>query len=111
MAKRTSKSVVSVALLASLALGGCVVAVRPAPGVYVGGTIGAAPPAVPVEEVGVAPTPGYVWMAGYWNWVGGRYVWVAGHWSPGRPGFAWVPHRWVRAGDGWRLAPGHWRRV
>jgi hypothetical protein len=112
MVKQTLTSAVAVALFAGSVLSGCVVAVRPAaPGLYVGGAIGVAPPAVPVEEVGVAPAPGYVWMAGYWNWLGARYVWVAGHWGPGRPGFVWVQHRWVRGAGGWRMAPGHWRRV
>jgi len=61
------------------------------------------------EVVGVAPTPGYLWFGGYWNWVGNRHVWVTGHWGPGRPGYYWVPRTWVPAGGGWRLAGGHWR--
>ncbi len=97
------------ALLAGILLAGCVVA--PAPGYYrVGPVVTVAPPPVPVEVVGVAPAPGYVWMAGYWNWVGGRHVWVAGHWGPGRPGYRWAPQHWVATPGGWRLAPGHWVR-
>ena len=96
-------------LLAGALLGGCVVA--PAPRPYYGGAIvTVAPPAPQVEVVGVAPTPGYVWFGGYWDWVEGRHVWHAGYWGPGRPGYHWVPHTWVRAGGGWRMAPGHWVR-
>jgi hypothetical protein len=69
----------------------------------------AAPPPPQYEVVGVAPAPGYIWIGGFWNWVGGRHVWIGGRWAAGRPGHSWVPHRWYRAGPGWRAAPGHWR--
>ena len=26
------------------------------------------------------PGPGYYWVDGYWNFVGGRYAWVGGYW-------------------------------
>jgi hypothetical protein len=94
--------------LASVTLSGCVVA--PAPGYYGDETVMVAPPAPQVEVVGVAPAPGYVWIGGYWNWVGGRHVWVGGHWDAGRPGYHWVPHRWVAYHGGYRLARGHWER-
>ena len=106
---RGMKAGMGVVLLAGALLGGCVVA--PAPGYYGGGAVvTVAPPTPQVEVVGVAPYPGYVWMGGYWNWVGGQHVWVAGHWGPGRAGYHWVPHQWVAARGGWRMAPGHWAR-
>ncbi len=106
---RGLRAALGTVLLALLVLDGCVVA--PAPGYYrVGTVVTVAPPPMPVEVVGVAPAPGYVWMGGYWNWVGGRHVWVAGHWGPGRPGYRWVPQHWVAAPGGWRFAPGHWAR-
>jgi len=101
------RAILSGLLLGTLTLGGCVV--TPAR-VYVGGAITVAPPAPRVEVIGVAPAPGYVWIGGYWNWVGERHVWVPGGWRPGRPGYYWVPHRWVAAGGGWRLEQGHWAR-
>jgi len=107
MSLRGLKTGIGTILLAATMLGGCVVA--PAPGYY-GPVVAVAPPAPPVEVVGVAPGPGYVWFGGYWNWVGGRHVWVAGHWGPGRPGYHWVPHTWVREGGGWRMSGGHWAR-
>ena len=95
--------------LTMTALTGCVVTARPA-AFYVGPTVAVAPPAPIVETYGVAPGPGYVWMGGYWNWVGGRHVWVGGHWEAGRPGYRWEPHHWVHRPDGWHMAPGHWAR-
>ena len=95
--------ILSIATLASAALlGGCVVrgsVAVPAPAVYVG-TVAVAPPAPQVEVIGAPPQPGYVWLGGYWNWVGERHVWVGGHWEARHPGYHWVPHEWVRAGGG-----------
>jgi hypothetical protein len=105
------KSVVAAAVLGaalSTALSGCVVV--PDQGHYVGGVVMVAPPAPRVEVIGVAPNPGYVWIGGYWNWVGGRHVWVPGRWDRGRPGYHWESHAWVREGDGWRMRPGRWVR-
>lgn len=91
-----------------VAFAGCVV--EPAGGAYYGGVVVTEPPAPIVEEYGVAPTPGYVWLGGYWNWTGGRHVWVAGHWDRPHPGYRWEPHRWERAQGGWRLRQGRWVR-
>ncbi len=82
----------------------------PAPGYYAGPVVAVAPPVARVEVIGVAPSPGYVWMGGYWNWVGRRHVWVEGRWAPGRPGYHWVPHTWVHVNGGWRMNEGHWAR-
>jgi hypothetical protein len=92
----------------SLTLSACVV--YPARGYYVGPAVAVAPPPPVVETYGVAPAPGYVWIGGYWSWVGGRHVWVGGHWDAARPGYRWEPHHWVRRGDGWHLAGGRWVR-
>lgn|ERR1035438_3613284 len=77
---------------------------------YASGVVLVAPPAPREEIIGVAPVAGYVWLGGYWDWVGNRHEWVAGRWAAPRPGHVWVPHQWVRQGDGWRLNPGHWQR-
>jgi hypothetical protein len=104
---RCLKAGVGAILLSGALLGGCIV-VPAHP--YYGGAVVTAPPEPQVEVVGVAPTPGYVWFGGYWNWAGGRHVWVPGYWGAGRAGYRWVPHAWVRAGGGWRMSPGHWAR-
>ncbi len=39
------------------------------------------------------PGPGYYWVDGYWNFVGGRYAWVGGYWAlPPYAGGYWVAH-------------------
>ena len=53
-------------IAAALLSSACVVV----PERYVGGTVAIAPPAARVEEVGVAPGVGYVWIGGYWGWAG-----------------------------------------
>ncbi len=94
-------------LFLALSVSACVV--YPARGPYVAGVVTVAPPVAPVEAVGVAPVPGYAWIGGYWNWVGGRHVWVNGYWAaPPHPGYFWRPNVWVRTGAGWRLRAGYW---
>jgi hypothetical protein len=95
-------------ILAAVSLGGCVIV--PDQGHDPGGVVMVAPPAPREEVVGTAPLPGYVWLAGYWAWVGDRHEWVPGHWAEPRPGMHWVAHQWVRQGDGWRMKAGHWER-
>lgn len=73
--KRTQlrKPLLVAALTAVTLLAGCVVRGSvevPAPAVYVG-TVSVAPPPPQVEVIGVPPQPGYLWIGGYWNWVGG----------------------------------------
>ncbi|MBK6386237.1 MAG: YXWGXW repeat-containing protein [Rhodoferax sp.] len=120
-------SLVAVAAIAA-GLAGCVVAPArpvvyapppphppphplPAPGSYYpNGVVMVARPPPYQEVVGYPPAPGYLWIGGFWNWVGGRHVWVAGHWEMNRPRHVWVPHQWIRFGGGWRFEPGRWHR-
>lgn len=37
-------------------------------------------PAVVVENYN--QRPGYIWVAGEWQWNGGEWIWVAGHYDP-----------------------------
>ncbi|HEX4153331.1 MAG TPA: YXWGXW repeat-containing protein [Steroidobacteraceae bacterium] len=94
--------------LAMTAIPACVV--TPDQRHYADGVVMVAPPAPQVEVVGTPPQPGYLWVGGYWDWVGARHQWVAGHWAPPRRGYHWVATEWVRQGDGWRLRRGHWQR-
>jgi hypothetical protein len=100
----------AVTLLLSASLGACVVYTPYGPDDYVGGAVAVAPPAPIAETYGPAPVAGYVWLGGYWNWVGGQHVWVRGHWEAPRAGYRWVPHAWVHRSDGWHLGRGHWAR-
>lgn len=57
--------------------------VYPYAAVYPYGYVAPAPvvPApAPVAVMPPAPAPGYVWVGGYWGFVGGRRVWVPGYW-------------------------------
>ena len=103
----------AVAAAVALTVSACVVVPARgyyAEGGYYTGAVTIAPPAPQVEVLGAPPVAGYVWLGGYWNWVGDRHEWVGGHWAAPRPGHHWVAHQWVRQGDGWRMKPGHWER-
>ncbi len=106
-ARRVPSGVVA-ALSLAMTLGACVMV--PDQRHYAGGVVLVAPPAPREEVIGAPPVPGYVWLNGYWSWVGNRHEWKEGHWEAPRAGKVWVPHQWVRQGDGWRMNPGHWQR-
>ena len=56
---------------------------------------------------GVAPAPGYTWIAPYYYPVGARWAWHAGYWArPPYVGARWTAPRWY----GGRYYGGHWRR-
>lgn len=101
-----NKKKILIALSASAILAGCVVAPPPRP--YYAGPVMVAPPAPRVEYIANPPTPGHIWVSGYWAWGGQRHEWIPGHWSAPRPGYVWVPHRWEQNGDHWRQHEGHW---
>jgi len=105
--KRLS-ALLGTALWIGVSTAGCVVA--PDQRHYADGVVLVAPPAPQAEVVGLPPQPGFVWIGGYWNWLGDRHTWVAGHWEAPHPGHHWVAFEWVRQGDGWRLKPGRWER-
>jgi hypothetical protein len=42
-----------------------------------------APVAPVVETIPACPTPGYVWVPGYWSGYGTARVWMGGGWRPG----------------------------
>lgn len=69
----------------------------------------AAPPPVRVEVRPVAPGPGYIWVAGCWEWRH-DWVWVPGRWvvRP-RPHAVWVVGRWEHRPHGYVWVGGHWR--
>ena len=68
----------------------------------------AAPPPLHHENPGHPPASGFIWTAGYWNWIGASYVWVPGRWVAPRPGYVWIPHRWERENGHWRPQSGRW---
>ncbi|MGE3540715.1 MAG: YXWGXW repeat-containing protein [Candidatus Tectimicrobiota bacterium] len=68
------------------------------------------PPPPPREEVRLPqPSPGHVWVPGYWTWGKDEWVWVQGRWStPPERTAAWVPGQWVQRGTEWVWRTGHW---
>lgn len=84
-----------------------VVVTQPAPQPVV---VVTAPPAPPREVVYARPSPGHVWIAGYWAWRSGRYVWIAGHWErPPHGHRSWIEPRWEHRGGTYVFIEGHWR--
>jgi hypothetical protein len=56
-----------------------------------------APPPIPsyAYQRPPMPGPGYYWVDGYWNFIGGRYAWVGGYWAvPPYTGGYWVAPRY-----------------
>ncbi|WP_119355414.1 YXWGXW repeat-containing protein [Azohydromonas sediminis] len=92
------RRVLGIAAVAAAAFGLAGCTIYPA-GPHAAGIVVTVPPPQP-EVPGSPPVVGYVWISGFWNWVGTRYVWVPGYWSPLRPGHVWVPHRWERGPHG-----------
>ena len=72
-------------------------------------SINVGPPAMRYEAV-PAPRRGFVWVPGYWNWVGNRHVWVGGDWVRERPGYIYSQPTWVQRGGQWELQRGVWAR-
>ncbi|MGE5277482.1 MAG: hypothetical protein ACM3SU_10845 [Acidobacteriota bacterium] len=69
-----------------------------------------APPGSPVEVIGVAPGPDYVWIRGHHRWSGSAYVWVPGHWAARpRHGAVWIDGHWAHHHKGWYWRDGHWK--
>lgn len=72
-------------------------------------TVALRPPAPIVEVATVAPSPGYVWVDGYWSWNGYDYEWVHGYWDrPPVVGHVWHPGGWVVQGSGYVYVGGRW---
>jgi hypothetical protein len=76
-------------------------------GIFVSITV--APPALPVYEQPVCPTPGYMWSPGYWAWGDEGYYWVPGTWVPAPAvGLLWTPGYWGWSGGYYRWNGGYW---
>lgn len=68
------------------------------------------PPPPRVEVIGVAPSPGHVWVAGFHRWDGKAHVWVPGHWIVRPHAHAvWVKGHWKHHARGYYWVEGHWR--
>ena len=101
----------------SLLLGGCVYRERVVYRQPVNGetetetevAVDEAPPAPVVEEIGMAPAPGFIWIGGYWGW-NGRWMWQSGHWGrPPHRGALWIGPRYAIRGGRHVFIRGYWR--
>lgn len=86
----------------SAGMGGKVVRAQeePPPGVEYAADPGvvyptAPPPDLIPEYPPPAPGYGYVWVNGYWDWIGYEWTWNSGFWAPRQAGFAFYAPRFV----------------
>ena len=77
-------------------------------GLFVAVSVGIPPPALPVYVQPPCPSPGYIWMPGYWAWDDG-YYWVPGTWvlAPA-VGLLWTPGYWGWAEGAYLWHAGYW---
>jgi hypothetical protein len=66
-----------------------------------------APPPPRAEKV-TPPRPGFVWVAGSWDWKNDKWEWIPGRWERERAGKQWRQPRWEKKGDYWELVAGAW---
>src|SRR5262245_60641126 len=45
------------------------------------------PPDPKTEQKTECPGTGYIWVAGYWDYIGGHHIWRDGRWVQGKPGY------------------------
>jgi hypothetical protein len=78
-------------------------------GVFIGISVGIAPPPLPVYAQPAIPAPGYLWTPGYWAWGPGGYYWVPGTWvQPPQVGVLWTPGYWGWGGGAYLFHAGYW---
>ncbi|HXU74371.1 MAG TPA: YXWGXW repeat-containing protein [Polyangia bacterium] len=69
-----------------------------------------APPDPKPEEKMPCPGPGHIWVAGYWDYIGGQHVWRDGRWVQGKPDYEYVRARYEFDGKAWQFHVPHWHR-
>lgn len=69
------------------------------------------PPPPRAEAPTLQPSPGHIWVPGYWKWTGVNYEWTDGRWIKGKKDRIWVPGTWEQAGARWVWKPGKWGKI
>src|SRR6476620_6953552 len=62
------------------------------------------PPAEKVTDLKDRPSApgfGYIWVAGYWDYLEGVYVWREGRWVQGKAEYEYIRARYEFDGKGW----------
>jgi hypothetical protein len=73
-------------------------------GVLIGVSVNIAPPVLPVYVQPPCPSPGYIWIPGYWAWADEGYYWIPGTWALAPSvGLLWTPGYW-----GWESGAYFW---
>lgn len=59
-----------------------------------------------------APGFGYIWVAGYWDYLAGNFIWRDGRWVQGKPDYEYVRARYQFDSQGktWVFYRPHWKR-
>lgn len=70
----------------------------------------APPPDKAEGEKPAAPGYGYIWVAGYWDYLDGNYIWRDGRWVQGKPDYEYVRARYEHEANGWVFHRPHWKR-
>jgi hypothetical protein len=69
-----------------------------------------APPEPKAEEKLPCPGPGHIWIAGYWDYIGGHHVWRDGRWLEGKVGYEYIRARYEFDGKAWQFHVPHWKK-
>jgi WXXGXW repeat (2 copies) len=69
-----------------------------------------APPDPKAEVKTQCPAPGYIWVAGYWDYIDGHHVWRDGRWVQGKAGYEYVRARYEWDGKSWQFHVPHWHK-
>jgi len=69
-----------------------------------------APPDPKPEVKTPCPAPGHIWVAGYWDYIGGHHVWRDGRWLQGMAGYEYVRARYEFDGKTWQFHVPHWHK-
>jgi hypothetical protein len=76
-------------------------------------TLSVATPPPTEKAEGDRPTSpgfGYIWVAGYWDYLDGNYIWRDGRWMQGKADYEYVRARYEKDGQGWVFHRPHWKR-
>jgi len=68
----------------------------------------APPPTLETGPVGAVPTPGAMWVQGYWIRRDARYTWRPGFWAAGTTDWIWIPATYAWTPRGYVFCQGYW---
>ncbi len=78
-------------------------------GVLIGVSVNIAPPVLPVYVQPPCPSPGYIWIPGYWAWADEGYYWIPGTWALAPSvGLLWTPGYWGWESGAYLWHGGYW---